>query len=162
MGLSGGRRIKRALQVDLTSVRFLEAAEIEDLSRFALLRDYMERKRSELQEYNQRPGLDPAVDADVRNLTNLGTFRAYIELYLRANEQINPGMTLMVRQLASGPTGIPLELYCFTRTTDWAAYEGIQADLFDHFLAIVPRFGLRAFQQPAGADLASLRNSPTP
>ncbi len=162
MSLSGGRRIKRALQVDLTSVRFLEAEEIEELSRFALLRDYMVRKRAELQENNQRPGLDPSVDADIRRLTNLGTFRAYMELYLRANEQIHPGMTLMVRQLASGPTGIPLEVYCFTRTTDWAAYEGILADLFEHFLAVAPRFGLRAFQQPAGADLASLRNSPTP
>ena len=162
MSLSGGRRIKNSLHVDLGSVRFLESKEIEELSRFVLLRDYIERKRAELREHNQRPGLDPSVDADIRRLTNLGTFRAYMELYLRANKEIHPDMTLMVRQLASGPTGIPLEVYCFTRTTDWAAYEGILADLFEHFLAIAPRFGLRAFQQPAGADLASLHDSPTP
>ncbi|MGE4651700.1 MAG: mechanosensitive ion channel domain-containing protein [Myxococcota bacterium] len=162
MSLSGGRRIKNSLHVDLGSVRFLESEEIEELSRFVLLRDYIERKRAELREHNQRPGLDPSVDADIRRLTNLGTFRAYMELYLRANKEIHPDMTLMVRQLASGPTGIPLEVYCFTRTTDWAAYEGILADLCEHFLAIAPRFGLRAFQQPAGADLASLHDSPTP
>ena len=156
MSLSGGRRIKRALQVDLSSVRFLEPAEIEDLTRVSLLRDYMEHKQQEIQEHNQRPGVDPSLDADIRRLTNLGTFRAYMERYLRADERINPGMTLMVRQLAPGPTGIPLEVYCFTRTTVWADYEGIQADLFEHFLAIAPRFGLRAFQQPSGSDLAAL------
>lgn len=156
MSLSGGRRIKRSLQLDLASVRFLESGEIEELARVALLRDYTERKCAEIQENNQRPGLDPSLDADIRRLTNLGTFRAYMELYLRADERIHPGMTLMVRQLAPGPTGIPLEVYCFTRTTDWGDYEGIQADLFDHFLAIAPRFGLRAFQQPSGTDLAAL------
>jgi len=162
MSLSGGRRIKRALQIDLASVRFLEHEEVEDLARFALLRDYMAGKQQELQEHNQRPGLDPSLDADIRRLTNLGTFRAYMELYLRADERINPGMTLMVRQLAPGPTGIPLEIYCFTRTTVWADYESIQADIFDHFLAIAPRFGLRAFQQPSGSDVTALGAVRTP
>ena len=99
-------------------------------------------------------GQDPV---NARNVTNLGTFRAYVEAYLRAHPRIHhEGMTLMVRQLQPGPTGLPLEMYCFTTTTAWAEYEGIQADIFDHLLAILPEFGLRVFQQPTGSDVMRL------
>jgi miniconductance mechanosensitive channel len=113
-------------------------------------------KKAELEEYNARIGGDPDVRADFRSLTNVGTLRAYIRAYLRANRSIHEGMTLLVRQLQPGPEGLPIELYCFTNETDWGVYEEIQSDLFDHILAIVPEFDLRVFQNPTGADLEQL------
>jgi miniconductance mechanosensitive channel len=103
------------------------------------------------------------VDAEVnqRRLTNIGTFRAYVENYLQHHPQVHhAGMTLMVRQLPPSPDGLPIEVYCFTTTTAWVEYEGIQADIFDHLLAIAPEFGLRVYQKPAGADLQALRSHP--
>ncbi len=160
MSMSGGRRIKRALYIDTGSIRFLSHDEIERFRRFALLKDYIAAKEKELAEYNAN--LKYAVEADVnqRRLTNIGTFRAYVQNYLRNHPQIHQrGMTLMVRQLPPGPEGLPIEIYCFTRTTDWIDYEAIQADIFDHLLAIVPEFGLRLYQRPAGADLVSLASN---
>ncbi len=157
MSLSGGRRIKRALSIDMSTVRFLEEEEIEHVGNFALMRDYIAEKRKELEANHAREGLNPEFSADVRRLTNLGTFRAYIERYLDAHPRIHSnGMTLLVRQLPPSQTGIPIELYCFTTTTDWNAYESIQADIFDHLLAVAPEFGLAAFQSPSGSDLAEL------
>jgi miniconductance mechanosensitive channel len=155
MSLSGGRRIKRSLSIDMTTVRFLTPEETERLSRVSLLSDYIAEKREEIARHNE--GRDPDGGPDLRRLTNLGTFRAYVERYLRAHPKIHGGMTLIVRQLAPAPTGIPIEIYCFTNTTEWAVYEGIQSDLFDHFLSVAPEFGLRAFQSPSGADVAALR-----
>jgi len=153
---SGGRRIKRALYFDVSSIRFLEPEEVERFSRFALLRDYISQKTAELDEYNR--SLDSGADVNKRRLTNIGTFRAYAFAYLKSNPRIRQDMTLMVRQLASGPEGMPLEIYAFTATTVWAEYEGIQSDIFDHFFAIVPEFGLRIYQQPAGSDFSGLRS----
>lgn len=150
MSLSGGRRIKRSLAIDMETVRFLEEDEIEGFARLPLLADYIGRKREEITEYNSRVG---AGGPQLRRLTNLGTFRAYIELYLRDHPKIHQEMTLLVRQLEPTPTGIPIEVYCFTNTTEWNAYEGIQSDLFDHFLSAAGSFGLQAFQYPAGRDL---------
>lgn len=153
---SGGRRIKRALLIDQTSVRFLEPQERERLRRFALIDDYLERKHEELEAWNARlaeAGRDPV---NARRATNLGTFRAYVASYLKAHPDLNPGMTQMVRQLAPTPHGLPLEIYCFTATVSWVPYEGVQADIFDHLIAILPEFGLRLFQQPSGLDLARL------
>lgn len=157
MSVSGGRRIKRSVYVDKGSVRFLTEQEIERFKRFALLKDYIGSKETELAEYNAQ--LPHVVDADVnqRRLTNMGTFRAYILSYLQNHPAIHQaGMTLMVRQLAPGPEGVPIEIYCFTKTTDWLKYEDIQADLFDHLLAIAPEFDLRLYQRPAGADFSGL------
>lgn len=155
MSETGGRRIKRALYIDKTSVRFLGDAERKRMERFALLERYLEHKQAEIDAYNKEmlaKGQDPV---NARNVTNLGTFRAYIEAYLRAHPRIHhEGMTLMVRQLQPGPTGLPLEIYCFTTTTVWTEYEGIQADIFDHLFSILPEFGLRVFQQPTGSDVA--------
>ncbi|MBV2133922.1 mechanosensitive ion channel family protein [Pseudomonas sp. MAP12] len=154
---SGGRRIKRSLYLDQNSVRFLVAAEVEQLRHFALLRDYLAQKESELETWNLMLLEQGAAPLNQRRLTNLGTFRAYVEVYLRHNPQIRQDMTLLVRQLAPTATGLPLELYCFTATTVWADYERIQADIFDHLLAILPEFGLRVFQYPSGADLRAWR-----
>jgi len=157
MSASGGRRIKRSVSLDLQSVRFLDEAEIERFEGWSLLRDYITRKREELTEANAGPGIDPSVSADVRRLTNVGTFRAWIWATLRNHPKIHQvGHTLLVRQLPSGPKGVPIEVYCFANDTDWIAYEDIQADLFDRILAMVPEFGLRVFQEPSGADFQRL------
>ena len=152
MSESGGRRIKRSLFIDQTSVRFLTEEERQRLRRFALIDDYLERKRVQLEAYNRvllAEGKDPV---NTRRVTNLGTFRAYVVEYLRAHPGIHQNMTLMVRQLQPGATGLPLEIYCFTNTTAWVEYEGIQADIFDHLYAIVREFDLRVFQEPTGQD----------
>ena len=157
MSQTGARRIKRAIVIDVSSIRIQTEDEVDHFTRFALLGDYIKEKEQELAEYNA--GLTTEVDEEVnrRRLTNIGTFRAYAFNYLKNHPRIDQNMTLIVRQLSPGPEGIPLEIYCFTNTTEWAVYEDIQSDIFDHLLAIVPEFGLRLFQKPAGSDLENLK-----
>jgi miniconductance mechanosensitive channel len=109
-----------------------------------------------------RPDRPEGLEPTPRRLTNVGTFRIYMLNFLRAHPGVHQGMTLLVRQLAPGPEGLPLEVYCFSKDTAWAVYEGLQADLFDHFIAVAPEFGLRVFQQPAGSDFTALVRRPTP
>jgi miniconductance mechanosensitive channel len=158
MSASGGRRIKRALYLDASSVHFMTAEEAGRCKRFFLLEDYLNGKEGELAEYNRELAGVTAEERDaavnMRRLTNLGTFRAYAYRYLRQHPKIRQNMTLMVRHLSPGPQGIPIELYCFTATTAWSEYEDIQADIFDHLMSIVPEFGLRLFQQPAGTEFS--------
>lgn len=151
MSLAGGRRIKRSFQVDVNSVHFLSAEDLAKLSGFALLAPYLEAKRDEIETHNAKDGNESV--ADRRRLTNVGTFRAYIYAYLRAHPRVHQGMTLLVRQLQPGSEGLPIEVYCFTNTTEWAQYEDIQSDIFDHIFSIAPEFGIRVFQSPAGADI---------
>ncbi|MBO6608464.1 mechanosensitive ion channel family protein [Altererythrobacter sp.] len=152
MSDAGGRRIKRALTIDQNSVRFLSDQEVADLTRFRVLRDYLERKKQEIADWNKSElAGEDAVNA--RRITNIGTLRAYIIGYLQSHPKINDqGFTLLVRQLPPSPEGLPIEIYCFTATTNWNEYEGIQADIFDHLLAILPEFDLKIFQEPSGAD----------
>ncbi len=156
MSQAGARRIKRAIIIDIASVRIQTQDEIDYFTRFVLLKNYIKNKQKQLAEYNA--GLEAEVDEAVnkRQLTNIGTFRAYAYNYLKNHPKIDTHMTLIVRQLAPSSEGLPLEIYCFTNTTEWAAYEGIQADIFDHLLAIVPEFGLRVYQKPSGTDLLNL------
>ncbi len=157
---AGGRRIKRALPIDQNSVRFLTPEEVEGLRRFRLLGKYLAGKDRELADWNMREASGESNPVNARRLTNLGTFRAYVVAYLRAHERLaTKGFTLMVRQLDPTPQGLPLEIYCFTSTTDWGEYEAIQADVFDHLIAILPEFGLRLYQQPSGLDLQGLRSA---
>ncbi|MFC1659847.1 mechanosensitive ion channel family protein [Gemmatimonadota bacterium] len=160
MSLSGGRRIKRSVHLDLNTVRFLSEEEIARLERFELLRDYIQEKREELKGYTAERELEAGgeVIPTPRGLTNVGTFRAYLFRYLRQHPAIHQGMTLIVRQLPPGPEGLPMEIYTFSRDTNWASYEGIQADIFDHILAMIPEFGLRVFQSPSGRDLGEIRD----
>ena len=154
MSLSGGRRIKRSVSIDLQSIRFLSDEEILRFEKWSLLKDYVREKRGALSKANTAPGVDPFVTPDLRRLTNLGTFRAWIWATLRSHPQIHQtGHTLLVRQLAPGAQGVPIEIYCFANDTAWIQYEDIQADLFDRILAMVPEFGLKVFQEPAGSDL---------
>ena len=155
---SGGRRIKRSLLIDQHSIHFLSKEELEHLKRFNLLDGYFDNKISELNKWNEAYVRSSNGDSlDSRRLTNIGSFRAYVEHYLRNNPGIHQsGMTLMVRQLSPTPEGLPIEIYCFTTTTAWTAYEGIQSDIFDHLLAIAPEFNLRVYQAPSGADMRAL------
>ena len=158
---SGGRRIKRAIYLDQQSVHFLDADECQHLKRFRLLEEYLSNKRQEIDEWNaklEERGQEPV---NTRRITNIGTFRAYVERYLRSHPGIHQNMTFIVRQLAPTADGLPLEIYCFTNTVAWVQYEAIQSDIFDHLLAILPEFGLRVFQHPSGADMRGWSESLT-
>ncbi|MCX7585765.1 mechanosensitive ion channel family protein [Phenylobacterium sp. 58.2.17] len=153
---TGGRRIKRTLLVDQGSVRFLSPDERIGLQRFALIEDYLVQKQSELERSNAAVHEAGGDLVNTRRVTNIGTFRAYVLAYLHAHPSISQDMTLLVRQLQPTPQGLPLEIYAFTNTTAWAAYEAIQADIFDHLIAILPEFGLQLFQSPSGKDVERL------
>ncbi|MBW8190064.1 mechanosensitive ion channel family protein [Neiella marina] len=151
---SGGRRIKRALHLDVSSVRFVDQPLLEDLQRIDLLQAYLNDK---LQSLGQQPEqLLQQSPVNGRRMTNIGTFRAYLQAYLKAHQNLHDGMTLLVRQLSPTEKGLPIEIYCFSADQRWAEYEAIQADIFDHIFAILPNFDLRPFQAPSGADVAKL------
>lgn len=157
MSDSGGRRIKRALSLDQNAVRFLSSEEVDALRQFRLLSDYLSKKDAELAEWNADALAGDANPVNARRITNIGTFRAYVIAYLQAHKSVDQNKTLLVRQLSPSPQGLPIEIYCFAATTNWGAYEGIQADIFDHMIAILPEFGLRLFQEPSGLDVTGLR-----
>ncbi|WP_130802503.1 mechanosensitive ion channel family protein [Acinetobacter ihumii] len=154
MSQAGARRIKRSLFIDQSSVHFMTVEEQEKLKSFLLLDQYLDTKTSELEKFNHQ--LSNQTVYNQRRLTNLGTFRAYIEFYLKQHSGIAQNQSLMVRQLQPTSDGLPLEIYAFTNTTVWTAYEAIQSDIFDHLLAIIPEFGLKIFQVPSGSDVKSL------
>ena len=153
---SGGRRIMRAILLDQTAIRFLTPEERANLKRFALLDVYLDQKDRDLAAWNEslvKSGRDPV---NTRRLTNVGTFRAYVLAYLKVHPGIAKEKTLLVRQRDPTPEGLPLEIYAFTNTVQWEAYEAIQSDIFDHVLSILPEFDLRLFQAPTGRDMRGL------
>lgn len=150
---AGGRRIKRALNIDLQSIRFADEDLIERWSKFDLLKEYLKKKHEEIDQANKEKGTDLTILGNGRRITNLGTFRAYCFAYLKAHPQIHQDMTFLVRQLAPTEHGLPLEIYVFSKDTRWAVYEAIQADIFDHLTAVIEQFDLRIYQQPSGRDL---------
>ena len=152
MSEGGARRIKRSVYIDMATVRFLEEEEIKRFSKFKLLEKYIPDRHRELSDYNTRIGAEPLA-VNLRRLTNVGTFRAYLYNYITNHPKVHPERTTLVRQLQSGPDGLPIEIYCFAATTDWQAYEDLQSDLFDHILAVAPEFGLNVFQRASGRDL---------
>jgi len=156
MSQSGGRRIKRAVYIDVSTIRLCDEEMLARYEQFQLIGEYVRQKREEVERYNREHQVDTSQLINGRRLTNVGTFRAYVEAYLRSHPQIHQKMTLLVRQLDPGPNGLPIEIYAFTSDTRWASYEAIQADIFDHILAVVPEFDLRVFQQPAGRDFEKL------
>ncbi len=159
---SGGRRIKRSIFLDMTSIRFVDDELYSRLSKIQLIQPYLLMKKKEIADYNREHEVDETVDINGRRMTNLGTFRAYVTAYLKQHPGIHKGLIMMVRQLQPTETGIPLEIYAFTRDTAWVNYEGIQSDIFDHMLAVLAHFDLRVVQMPTGNDLKSLRDSPLP
>jgi miniconductance mechanosensitive channel len=160
MSQSGGRRIKRSIHLDVNSIRFLTDEEVDRLGRFELLTSYMREKQDEVGMHNAVKAEKSAdLVPNLRRLTNVGTFRAYVVEYLRQHPKVHQGMTLIVRQLEPGPDGLPIQIYAFSNDTAWAKYEELQSDIFDHLFATLPDFGLRAFQRPSGADFQGLRPS---
>lgn len=156
MSESGGRRIKRAVSIDMSSVKFLTPEMIEQFKRYSRIRPYLEAKEAEIEAYNKEHNIDLSDSVSGRRMTNLGTFRAYVTAFLQQHPLIRKDMTFLVRQLPPGPTGIPIEVFVFSSDQRWPNYEGIQADIFDHLLAVVPEFGLRVYQEPSGYDLAAI------
>ncbi|MCB1020505.1 MAG: mechanosensitive ion channel [Bryobacterales bacterium] len=150
---SGGRRIKRALSIDLNTIGFLDDERYKRLTGIKKLRPYLEERRREIALYNEEYGDADLSPANGRRMTNIGAFRAYCQLYLREHPKIDTDMTFLVRQLAPTSTGLPIEIYVFSREQRWVQYEGIQADIFDHLIAVLPLFDLRAYQEPSGLDI---------
>lgn len=149
---AGGRRIKRSLIIDVNSIHFCSKEELATLEKIVLLKDYLAEKKREVEEDNQQKGVDSNDPVNARQLTNIGTFRVYIETYLKQHAKVHPSMTCMVRQLPATAVGLPLELYFFTNDVAWVNYEKIQADIFDHLFAVAAHFNLRIFQEPSGYD----------
>ncbi len=156
MSESGGRRIKRVLHIDMHSIKFCDEEMLDRFAKIQYIHEYIEKKRQEVAEHNRKLNVTDEDLANGRRLTNVGTFRAYMEAYLRNHPKIHQDMTLLVRHLAPGPQGLPIEIYAFSNDQQWANYESIQADLFDHFLAVLPCFDLRVYQEPSGADVRGL------
>lgn len=158
MQQSGGRRIKRAIYVDAYSVKLVDAEMREKFKKYQLIKDYVEKRQEEIEEYNKKNNIDTSVLINGRRMTNLGVYRKYIESYLKNHPKIRQDMTVMVRQLANENKGIPLEIYCFTNTTAWLEYESIQSDIFDHLYSTATFFGIDIFQEPGGKDFSAVFN----
>jgi miniconductance mechanosensitive channel len=156
MQSSGGRRIKRSLYIDTSSITFCTDEMIEKFIQVHYLSDFIIQKEMEITEYNAKNEIDRNNRVNGRALTNIGVFRAYISNYLKNHHGINQNMTVMVRQLGHSEYGLPLEIYAFTNDVQWAVYESVQSDIFDHLFAVAPEFGLRVFQNPSGADLRNM------
>ena len=154
MSDSGGRRIKRSIKIDMNSIKFCSQEMIEKYKNIKILSEYISNKVKEISEHNKENSISVDTQINGRSLTNIGTFRAYIESYLKNNRNIHDGMTFLVRQLSPQSDGVPIEIYVFSNDTNWVNYESIQSDIFDHLLAIIPEFDLRVFQNPTGKDFS--------
>lgn len=154
---TGGRRIKRSIHIDISTIRFCDQDMLEHFSKIQYIADYLKEKREEIAAFNAEKQADTSSLVNGRHLTNVGTFRAYVEAYLRNHPKISKSLTLLVRQLQPDEFGLPIEIYVFSLDTNWIAYERIQADIFDHILAAAREFDLRIFQNPSGADFQKLQ-----
>ena len=156
MNLSGGRRIKRYVNIDLGSIKFCSSEMLEQFKRIQLISQYIQNRQEEILVYNKKHQVDESTLVNGRRLTNIGVFRSYVEAYLRHHPMIHKDMTFLIRQLSPSENGLPIEIYVFCKDTNWTAYEAIQADIFDHILAVVPEFDLRVFQEPSGSDFQKI------
>jgi len=153
---SGGRRIKRSLFIDASTIKFCDKKMIERFKEFHLLKKYIEQKEQEIAEYNKKYKLEEGNSVNARRITNIGTFRKYIEHYLKEHPMLRKDMTILVRQLQITPNGLPLEIYVFSADQRWIQYEAIQSDIFDHIFAIIHEFDLKLFQNPSGNNFEKL------
>ncbi|MEC7888021.1 MAG: mechanosensitive ion channel domain-containing protein [SAR324 cluster bacterium] len=156
MNLSGGRRIKRYVNIDLSSIKFCDTEMLERFTKIQLITKAIQDRQAEIKVSNEEKNVDESTLVNGRRLTNIGIFRAYVEAYLRQHPQISNQMTFLVRQLSPRENGLPIEIYVFCKETNWNIYEAVQADIFDHILAVVPEFDLRVFQEPSGFDFQKL------
>ncbi len=156
---SGGRRIKRSINIDMKSVKFCTKEMVEKFKKIQFLKGYIEEKQAEIELYNKENNIDESVIVNGRRMTNIGTFRKYLESYLQYHPKIHNNMTFLIRQLQPTDKGIPIEVYVFSNDQRWANYESIQADIFDHIMAVIPEFELRVFQSPSGDDFQKALSS---
>jgi miniconductance mechanosensitive channel len=156
---SGGRRIARSVFIDTHSVKFCTREMLDRFKKIHHLKDYIEQRQEEIEEYNRINQIDESVPVNGRRMTNLGVFRKYLENYLARHPKINHRLTLIVRHLEPTEKGIPVQIYAFSNEQEWASYESVQADIFDHVLAIIPLFELKIFQNPSGDDLKQFSGS---
>jgi miniconductance mechanosensitive channel len=156
MNLSGGRRIKRFVNIDLSSIKFCSAEMLERFKRIQLISKDIQDRQQEISAYNNEHNVDESTLVNGRRLTNIGVFRSYVEAYLRHHPKIHQKMTFIVRQLSPSEKGLPIEIYVFCKDTNWTAYESVQANIFDHILAVVPEFDLQVFQEPSGTDFQKI------
>ncbi len=155
---SGGRRIKRHINIDMRSVKFCTPEMLENFKKIQYIKSFIEKRQKEIADFNKENNVDESIKVNGRRMTNLGTFRFYLKEYLANNPKIHKDMTFLVRHLQPTETGIPIEIYVFSNDQVWANYESIQADIFDHILAVIPEFELRVFQNPTGEDFLNLKN----
>ncbi|WP_291859756.1 mechanosensitive ion channel domain-containing protein [Marinilabilia sp.] len=153
---SGGRRIARSVFIDTHSVKFCTSEMLDKFKKIHHLKSYIEERQKEIEEYNKQNEIDESLPVNGRRMTNLGIFRKYLENYLTKHPKINEKMTLIVRHLDPGEKGIPIQIYAFSREQEWIKFEAVQADIFDHILAIIPLFDLQIFQNLSGDDLKQL------
>ena len=158
---SGGRRIKRSINIDMNSIKFCTPEMLERFKHIEYVSEYVEKTEAALDDYNSRKNIDNSVLVNGRRQTNIGVFRAYLKGYLSNNPKVNNDMTFLVRQLQPTEGGIPIEVYVFSKDQAWAQYEDNQADIFDHILAVIPEFDLRVFQSPTGRDFQNLNKNLT-
>lgn len=152
MQQSDGRRIKRPIHIKKDTIRFCDEAMLDRFQKMELISKYVIQRRAEIKEYNLTHNIDTSTLVNGRNMTNVGVFKVYVEQYLQTSPYVNTDMMIMVRQLPTSETGLPLEVYAFSRSKEWKVYEGVISDLFDHILAVVPYFDLQLFENPAGSD----------
>jgi len=155
---TGGRRIKRSIHIDASSIKFVDEKMFQRFENFRLISEYLKDKQKEIIDYNEQESIDSTELINGRRLTNVGTFRQYLKSYLHKRNDVDKNLTFLIRQLPPGPEGLPIEIYIFANTTDWIKYEDIQSDIFDHIMAIVPEFELKVFQNPTGNDFKELSN----
>ncbi len=151
----GGRRIKRAIYMDVNSIGFCTQEMLQRYKKINYLKNYIVDKEKEISNYNEVNATEEEI-INGKHMTNIGTFRAYIQLYLNNHPQLNKNIEPLVRQLTPGENGLPLEIIAFTKTTEWAIFESIQSDIFDHIFSIAGEFDLRIFQNPAGYDMQQI------
>lgn len=156
---SGGRRIKRSVNIDMNSIKFCTSEMLKKFERFQYVSEYVKNTEKKVEEFNINNNIDPTYLVNGRRQTNIGVFRAYLRGYLHNHPKISDSMTFLIRQLQPGDTGLPMEIYVFSKVQEWAAYEDIQSDIFDHIFAVIPEFELRVFQNPTGADFKSVFKS---
>lgn len=160
MSESGGRRIKRSINIKINSIKFCTTELLKKLSHIQLIKQYLIETNKEIDDYNDKHKVDKSSLVNGRNLTNVGVFRVYIEAFVKNNPNINQDMTCLVRQLAPTEKGLPIEIYTFSNRKEWAVYEQIISDMFDHLMATIPEFELEIFQSPTGTDFHRYSSEP--
>ena len=155
---SGGRRIKRSINIDMHSIRFCTSEMLDKFSKITVLADYIKETEKAVKAYNEKNNIDPSILVNGRRQTNIGVFRAYLKAYLHQRPDIHDDMTFLVRQLQPSEKGLPIQIYVFTKTIDWAEYEDIQADIFDHILAVIPQFDLKVYQFPKSGGFIGMED----